>query len=162
MTLTDQPKAQATRNTARIHAESGSDTCVTIRGQRVDATLTLEDGRCVQVSILNSGHVVLRAWAAEPYATDNAEACSVSFRLPKLEDMVLDSAQVSDIYFRTPTLTERSLASPEEHNGTWYYATQAIQQRVEAIKMLLALRRGSDPDPALHSDSVPLLNRNPT
>lgn len=128
------------RNTVTTHDATTDGRTRIIYGDRVDATLALEDGRSVQVGVLADGRVFMRAWAAEPYATDNREACSISFTLPTLEDMVLDGAQVSALSMRTFALGGRSLASPEEHEGTWYYATQAIKTRVEAIKTLLALR----------------------
>lgn len=137
------------RNTARIHANTGDDTHVSVFGDRVDATLTLEDGRCVQVGLLNDGRVTVRAWAAEPYATNNLTAAQVAFTLPTLEDMVLDGKEVTAFSFASSTITEKSLAQPEEHDGTWYYANQKIRDRVEGIKTLLGLRTNRDtPDRA--------------
>ena len=138
MTTTTQQKRF--RNTAMIHREYSEDDLSTVYGQRVDATLTLEDGRTVQVGVLNNGRVILRAWPAEPYATNNADAIQVSFTLPTLEDMLLNSAQVSDLNMQAHPLTPRSLADPENRNGTWHLATQAIKQRVEGLRVLLALR----------------------
>lgn len=132
------------RNTAHIHGTESGDQQVTTYGDRIDATLTLEDGRTAQVNVFNDGRVSLRAWAAQPYATDNAEAVSMFFRLPTLEDMVLDGAQVNNLNVRATGLTEQSLASPEEHDGCWYYANETIQNRVEGVRTLLALRAAQE------------------
>lgn len=130
------------RHTAVIHDVGGNDERFRVLGDRVDATLVLEDGRTVQVGLLTNGHVSIRAWAAEPYVTDNAEACGVSFILPMVEAMILHGEQVSEMTLRTGTFTERSLTSPDR-DGCWHMASVAIQERVTAIRTMLSLRRGS-------------------
>lgn len=128
------------RNTVSVHDNFGGSQQHTVRGNRVDATLTLEDGRTVQVGLLNDGRVLLRAWAADPYASNNLTAASVSFRLPTLEDMVLDGAQVSEVNLQTSAATESNLPSPQQPHGCWHLADQAIRDRVQGIRTLLALR----------------------
>jgi hypothetical protein len=132
------------KNSVVVHdtASSGNETLT--YGDRVDVTLTLEDGRTVQVGVLNNGHVMLRAWAGNPYATSNLDSCSVSFTLPTLEDQILDGKPVSDLNVRTSTPTARSLPSPVESDGTWHVASQAIRERVQGIRALLALRSPAD------------------
>lgn len=141
------PTGSAARNVGRhsavVHDVGGSDERFRVLGDRVDATLILEDGRTVQVGLLTNGHVSIRAWAAEPYVTNNAEACGVSFILPTIEAMILHGEQVSEMTLRTGAFTEQSLTSPNR-DGCWHLATTAIQDRVTAIRTMLSLRRESD------------------
>lgn len=133
------PRGRGAVTTVRVYGDLDSQT-FDVPGQQAAVTLTLADGRTVQVGLDADGRVSLRAWAADPYAVNNIDSCSVQFLLPTLEGMLLDGEKVTDTQFTTHPLTERSLARPEDGSGTWHMASQATQQRIEGLRTLLALR----------------------
>ena len=146
MTLTSKRVLRSdAHHHAQIHGAHGDEAASVVIGDRVDATLTLEDGRTVQVGVLADGHVLVRAWAADPYATDNAEAVSISFTLPTLEDMVLDGAQPGQVTLRTSARTERYLTRPDR-DGCWHLSGKKVHDRVTALRTLLALRGTITPE----------------